>query len=352
MPSDREQLLREYRDYDAKADIVSSFEVFFCEAKELSTTVDYFERFPRCAAPDGREATPDFTVLFTDRTLLVGEISNLAREERSLEALWHQIGRYDTLSEAPSGPRPGGGHLVTDVEATDVLVLVPAGESNAAIDRTNDAIEERRYGYAPRQRPTVMGWSLDVANSRYIFTYDDRSNNPRPRTHGRAPTLTSWLLGEHDTLRCPASRFGPVKIRQRFMNDRPPPLYVATILWLDALPDAARPKIPPVDLQVTAAELAIYLRESYGWADTDAVVGGLSFLQRAGLARPNESGWAIELKEVANSQGEVHAELLRRHLARPGGPVTSADRKEISEREVHQREERERNEQRQGRFQL
>lgn len=296
--------------------------------------------------------TPDFTVLFGDGTLLVGEISNLAREERSLEDLLHQIGRYDTLPQAPSGPLAGGGHTLNDVEAVDVLVLVPDGESNAAIDRISAAIEERRHGYAPHQRPTVMGWSFDVANSRYIFKYDDRSRNPRPRTHGRTPTLTSWLLEQDDTVRCPASRFGPVKVRQRFMNDRPSALYMATILWLDALPATAGPQIPPVDLQVSAAELATYLRASYGWGDTDAVVGGLSFLQRAGLARPNERGRAIELKEVAASLGEVHAELLRRYLARPSGPVTSADRDQSSERVAYEREERERNEQRQESLEL
>ena len=47
-----------------------------------------------------------------------------------------------------------------------------------------------------------MGWRFDHAGSRYIFKYDDRSNNPRPRTHGRDPSLTSWLEGAHDTLKC------------------------------------------------------------------------------------------------------------------------------------------------------
>lgn len=241
MPSDREQLLREYTEYDAKVDIVSCFEVFFCESTTLPATVAHFERFPRHTAPDGREVTPDFTVLFTDDTVLVGEISKLARDERSLERLLHQIGRYDALTQAPSGPRAGGGHTLTDVEAVDVLLLVPDGEANAAIDRIDQAIEERRYGYAPRQRPTVTAWSFDQAGSRYILKYDDRSNNPRPRTHRRQPSLTSWLQGAHDTLHCAAGRFGPVKVRHRFMNDRPPGLYMATILWLDALPAAARP---------------------------------------------------------------------------------------------------------------
>ena len=352
MPSDREQLRREYKEYDAKVDIVSCFEVFFEDSTSLPLTVVHFERFPHYRAPDGRGVTPDFTVLFNDGTLLVGEISNLARDEHSLEDLLHQIGRYDTLSQAPSGLLAGGGHTLTDIEAVDVLVLVPEGESNAAIDRINEAIEEHRYGYAPRQRPTVMGWSFDAAGSRYIFKYDGRSNNPRPRTHGRSPSLTSWLQGSHDTLRCPAGRIGPVKISRRFMNDRPPGLYMATVLWLDALPAVASPRLPPVDLDVTVADLAAYLRVSYRWGDTDAVNSGLAFLQRAGLARPTANGWAIELKEVATSRGEVHAELMRRYLARPTGPVTAADREEAAERIAREQGERERNEQGQSELEL
>jgi hypothetical protein len=349
---DRDQLLREYRDYDAKVDLVSAFEVYFVESELLPNTVAHFERFPRYRAPDGEIVTPDFTVLFEDGTSLVGEISKLAREEGSLEKLLHQIGRYDTLTQAPSGPRAGGGHDLADVEAVDVLVLVPDGESNAAIDRVNQAIEERRFGYAPHQRPTVMGWSFDVAGSRYIFKYDDRSNNPRPRTHGRTPSLTSWLEDNHDTLKCPASRLAPLKIRHRFMNDRPPGLYMATILWLDALPAAASPDVPPVDLAVKPADLAEYLRTSYGWGDVNAVNSGMAFLQRGGLARQTSDGWAVELKEVAPSSGEVHAELLRRHLAKPKGPVTLADRQEAAGRAARDLEERERNEQGQGKLEL
>ncbi len=135
------------------------------------------------------------------------------------------------------------------------------------------------------------------------------------------------------------------------MNDRPPALYMATMLWMDALP-AAMTQVPSVDLEVTAATLAAYLRESYGWGDTNAVNGGLAFLQRGGLARQTAEGWAIELREVATSGQEVHAELLRRYLARPPGPVTAADREEAAHRAARDRAERERNEEDQAEFDL
>jgi hypothetical protein len=110
--------------------------------------------------------------------------------------------------------------------------------------------------------------------------------------------------------------------------------------------------VPPVDLEVQAADLAAYLRENYGWGDVNAINSGLEFLQRGGLARPTADGWAIELKEVATSHEEVHAELLSRYLARPTGPVTAADREEAAERAARDQHERERNQHGQGALEL
>jgi hypothetical protein len=44
------------------------------------------------------------------------------------------------------------------------------------------------------------------------------------------------------------------------------------------------------------------------------------------------------------SNTEVHAELRRRYLARPSGPVTAIDRAELAQRAARDRAERERNE--------
>ncbi len=339
MSGDREQILREYRGYDARVDIVSCFEVFFTLSTSLPGTVAHFERFPRYAARDGTEVTPDFTVLFNDSTLLVGEISHLARNDESLEDLLGQIGRYDALNAAPSARRAGGGHELAAVTDADVLVVIPDADANAACDRIDAAIEARRWNYNPTQRPTVMAWSFDPPNSRYVFKYDDRSNNPRPRTHGRDPSITTWLRENSDTLRCSGDHFNRVKITQRFMNDRPPPLYMATILWLTALPAAAEPAVAPVDVSVTPARLAQWLRANVGWGDADAVRAGLDFLSRAGLAREKRDNWVVALTTIGRSHDEVHEELLRRYLSKPAGPVTLQDRaeqKELDERRADQ----------------
>jgi hypothetical protein len=337
-PDGHEHLIREYRDYDARCDVVSCFEVYFTEARQMAETVSHFERFPRFDAPDGERVTPDFTTLFSDGTMLVGEIARLARREESLEALLRQIGRYETLTEGPSGARAAGGHHVAAVEAVDVLLLVPSGDANAVRDRINEAVSDERYGYAPATRPSVLGYNYDDASGRYVFTFDDRAGNPRPRGHGREPSIESWLLGHHDTLTCPSDRFSRITAVKRFMNDRPPAFYTATLLWLDALPALARPDVPPVDVIATPAQIAQWLRRNYGWGDARAVRGALDFLQRAGLARQRQDDWVVALKPIAGSHEEVRRELADRYLAKPRGPVTASDRRAREDRLERERE--------------
>ncbi len=122
---DREDLIRQHRAYDVRCDAVSCFEVFFRGSTSMTPTVAHFERFPYFAGADDQGATPDFTVFFRDGSLLVGEISNLARQR---ESLLHQLGRYHRLQQGPSAPRAGGGHDLAPVSEVDVVLLIPNAE--------------------------------------------------------------------------------------------------------------------------------------------------------------------------------------------------------------------------------
>lgn len=336
---DREDLIREHRAYDARCDAVSCFEVFFRGLTSMTPTVAHFERFPCFAGADGQDATPDFTVFFRDGSLLVGEISNLARQPKSLESLLHQLGRYHRLEHGPSAPRTGGGHDLAPVSEVDVMVLIPNAEANFARDRINAAIQDAEHDYDPENRPTVLGYAYEDVSGRFVFTYDDRADNPRPRAHGREPSLASWLEGQSDTLFCASRHFAPVTVARRFMNDRPPPSYAATVLWLEILPALADE--PQSDLEVTPAEVAEWMRRTYGWGKASIAQEGLEFLARANLARQRERDWVVALKEIASGREEVRRELVDRYLARPRGPVTAADRREQSERRQRNREQSE-----------
>lgn len=332
MPAEREQLLRDYRAYDRAVDIVSVFEVYFTAVAEMAATVRHFERFPRYDGPDGEPVTPDFSVFFNDDTMLVGELSRLALPEESRNELTTQIGRYDQLREGPCGGMKGGGHHLCPVKAVDVLLLMPDDVANAACDRIAGAIEDKNHPYFPSRRPSILAWSFDPDSGAYTFKYDDRAGNPRPPARDRSPGLEEWLKTNADTLRGMPEHFLPIKTARRFMNDRAPAIYMATILWLEVLPRLA-PGIPPVDIDIKAAEVADWIRTNLGGGDADMVARACEFLVRAGLAVPRQDGWRIGLMEIASSQEDVHQELVRRYLSKPAGPATKAAREKLREAE-------------------
>jgi hypothetical protein len=324
-PVDAPDYLAEYRAYDRVCGVVSAWEIFFTKGTGLRDTVEHFERFPSLEASDGSSATPDFTVLFNDSTLLVGEIANLARDDGSLKSLLKQIGRYDSLEYGPTVGRAGGGHPGVTVTTVDVIVLTPVRTMNAMCDRINAAIAETRWGYTPRRRPCVIGYSFD--ENSYAFHFSERAGNIKPRGHNREPCIATWLSENSDTLSCPADQFARHAASWRVMNDRPPAPYIAVLLWQDllaALRTSDEGKTE--ELFVTASGLADSMRRAYGWGDTDAVRQGLEFLQQARLARRRSSDWRVFHKPIARtSETEVRDELIRRAQRQPGGRAATPE---------------------------
>lgn len=336
--SEAELLHSDYGRYDACVDIVSAAEVWFTKAGGLRDTVAHFERYPTITHGDGGEATPDFTVLFHDRTAYVGELTNLSLEQSSLDSLCHQIGRYDALDQVPGS----GGRLV-EVSAVDVLVFVPQGEANAAVARLVEAMKDPDHPYAPDSLPTIFGWSLEQGRDRYIFSLARGDENLRPRGHGREHSLEKWMSStlNPDTLTGMPEHFSPIKIQKRFMNDPTPALYLATLLWGVVFPTISGGQ---GDISTTAAGLAEQLRKDYGRGRANEVERALDLLRHAGLAqREGSTGWVIAHQPINRHQEDLAATLIDRFKSRPAGPVTFA----AKERARAARHEREANQARQ-----
>jgi len=127
------------------------------------------------------------------------------------------------------------------------------------------------------------------------------------------------------------------------MNDRPPAVYTATLLWLDVLPAMAAPAVAPTDVIVTPALIAQWLRVNYGWGDAKAARRALEFLSRAGLARERSEDWIVGLKTIATKKEEVRRELADRYLSKPKGPATVRDQQEADVLQKKHQQEREEN---------
>jgi hypothetical protein len=319
--SDADRLHADYKRYDACVDIVSAAEVWFTVADDIRTTVAHFERFPSIRHPDGALATPDFTVLFEDCTAYVGELSNLARNPASLDSLCHQLGRYDSLTDVQ-----GSTGKKVAVSAVDVILFVPQGEANAAVARIAEAMEDPGHPYSPSRFPTVFGWSFERERTRYVFSLARGEVNQRPRGHGRAHSLEKWMSGgsNPDTLTGMPRHFERFKIASRFMNDSPPALYMAMLLWSDVFP---RMSGGEGDISTSAAEVGVRLQADYGHGRASDVEPALELLRVAGLARRSgDSGWRIVHQPITHHDEDVAETLLSRFKSRPSGPVTFAEK--------------------------
>jgi hypothetical protein len=314
-----EELLQEYYAYDRLVDIVAVAEVWFTKSRGIGPTVQWFERFPRYLHEDGDEVTPEFTVLFADGTALVGEHSSLGLGDESLDELCRQIGRYATLRRVPSAPRRADGtQPLADVSDVDVVLFMPHRVANAGAGRLNAAMEDVEHFYDPPTRPSVIGWSYDDGENSYTFTRSATANNQRPRDHGRDVGLGSWLEGSYDTLRGVPRQFAPFKVRGRFMNDAPPPLYTATVLWAETFKDMLRAegKVPPHDIETSPDAIAAFMRAQYGFGSASVARQALQFLKTSGLATESGRGWIVRYRELRRTDRETVEALVTKYLAK------------------------------------
>lgn len=314
--TETQRLAREYANYDSSVEIVSSAEVWFTLQKEMAETVRHFDRYPLIPHPDGNEATPECTVLFTDNTAIVGEVSSVALEAGSFERLWHQIKRYSELSQIPAGG--GKFEVVTEV---DVVAFIP----DRAAQRTCDLIEEKREKEENPPHVSVLAYSHEADTGAYTFMRIQRANNPRPRGHGRKPSLESWLADKKnaDTLRGKPDKFGPIKARRRFVNDATATLYLGVVLWSQVFPEIAGGE---KDIKTTAEEIADELRKKFGRGKVAEVRAALDLLKRAKLAVEAPDHWVIDFREIGTAREPVQDVLLHRLESPPRGPITHAAR--------------------------
>lgn len=314
--TETQRLAREYAVYDRCVEIVCSAEFWFTHSDEMAKTVRHFERYPSAPHPDGNRATPDFTVLFTDSTALVGEISSVARERHSFDRLWHQLRRYGSLEQIP-GPS-GGSEAVTEV---DVVAFIP----DRAVQKTCDLIDAKRTTEDDPPHVSVLTYSHEADKGDYTFMRIERANNPRPRGHGRVPSLESWLADPEnaDTLRGKPEWFGPVKASQRFCNDPMAELYLAVVLWSQVFAEMAGGER---DIRTSAEEIAQELRTRFRRGKIDEVRAALNLLKRARLAVEGRDCWIIDFREIGAPREPVQDVILHRLESPPRGPITHAER--------------------------
>lgn len=316
-----QELLDDFDIYDQYVDVVSAFEWLLTQTSELPPTVRHFERYPRVPGPNGTALTPDFTVLFTDGTSLIGEIAKIALHPNSVEKACSQIGKYAAVTEIPSNPRG----LSAKVDSPDVLLLVPADVGLAAVQRI---IKERfldpTHEYKPPRAPAIAQYSRTVNrdDSKYTFQHiPDPANGLLPSTP--AATVGNLLS---TGLNVPAKHFKNNKAARKFMNDPIKPLYLATHMWTATLPTQFGPA-GNHDVEVDLQDLVTTLRAQFGTGRTAEVRAALNLLWQAGLAVDNRDGtWTVSRRALRlRGERDIHRIIARRATSNAKPVVTPRD---------------------------
>lgn len=314
-----EELLSQHRLYDQYVDVVSAFEWLFTETRDMPQTVEYFERFPTIQAKDGNLATPDFSVIFTDGSGLVGEIARIALHENSVENLCSQIGRYDSLSVLP-----GANGAIMPVSHVDVLLLVPLELGTDVVRRVlTERYENPDHPNKPGHPPCVIQYVPQP--DKYVFQRRADANNGKLREGLRVPGLGSWL--SRGDFKPPASEFAHVKSSRPFINDPVAPLYLACQLWtkvfstLTAGIDAVGDYKP---LLISVQGLADELEAKYGRVDRNAIREAMDIPVASRCAETlAKDSWRIAWGDLAHKGGEEVGEVLARRSSKPPakGPI-------------------------------
>ena len=316
---DPEELLRDHRLYDQYVDVVSAFEWLYTDTNEMPETVLHFERFPRIDAEDGSPATPDLSVVFTDRTGLVGEIARIALHDGSVDDLCHQIGRYDKLTRLP-GPNGSDVH----VAHVDVMLLVPLDIGTDVVRRVIvERLGSLEHPYKPGHPPCIVQFVAQP--DRYVFQRRPDPGNGNLRDGDRAPGLGDWLA--RGDFKPPATGFAPVKAQRPFMNDPVAPLYLACQLWTKVFPTLTA-RTPAVGdykpLVVTVDELATDVKAMYGPVARSALRNAMGLLASSRCAQQlGADRWQVAWGDLSHRGGEDVGEVLARRTQRPPakGPI-------------------------------
>jgi len=310
----REQrLLAEFDTYDAHCDVVSALEWLFTDpsVKDLPGTVVHFERFPRVHRPDGSFVTPDFTVLFNDRSGIVGEVASIGLHDNSVDKLCRQIRKYADLEVLP-----GPGRTPQEVDHLDVMQIVPARVGNTAVQRIIvERMNDPAHEYAPPKSPVIVQYSRDQGT--YTLQRNQSPNNGALFTSKRTPNIAAYLDSD---LSIPPDKFVPVKTRRAFINDPVPALYLATHLLIRTWPTMYGAGAGEVEIEVEATVAT--LREEYGTGRMQEVRAALHLLGSVGLAAEGDKGnWVVTRRLLGRSgERDVH-KIIAQRSARPARPL-------------------------------
>lgn len=311
--SERAELLRAYGIYDTSNDIVSAFEALFTTQADFASRVVHFERFPKIRVSAQAELTPDFTVVFEGGYGLVGEIKNLPLSDDGVDDSCDQIGKYLDFIELPG---PSG--VLVPVSVVDVMLVVPHGDSNRAVDRI--IVDRFRSEAHPAHRPEPSTVPIIVGHTRTAANYAFVRNRDPNNGEIRDAVLDNFI--NVNGFKAVNAFWTPTKVNNRFMNDPTPPLYMATVIATGVIPVLLGGQ---QELVVDLTAIHSHVETLFGRASLRDVRKGMDLLSRSGHATAGADGnYTIRRPRLTGRQ-ELHEQIAERATSpTTGGRISRA----------------------------
>lgn len=286
-PLDPDALLRDFKIYDRAVDIVSAYHWLFTATRDMPRAVRHFERYPKVIHPDGKEATPDFTVLFNDGRAIVAEIANISLRHESVDSLCHQLGRYDSITGVPG---PGG--KTVPARVVDVMFLTPVETGVDAAKRVfADRLDNDGHPFSPARRPVLVQFA--AGPDRYTFQFW-----PDPSVNGAFAPADDMDFNDFPQLNIKPDQFVENKARYGLMNDPVKPLYLATRLWAQVFPTMFWVALNKNEFTADASAIKAAVQSMYGRGRTNDVKSAMGLLVAAGMATVEGHTWRVPRRKI------------------------------------------------------
>ena len=223
-----QKLRDDYTRYNQYVDIVACWESFL--SNEFGSNASFkFLRFPPSHFTDsGKECNPDFCVIINENYGILFELKRTigGDEDTGFKKTYDQLEKYlEKVSSVSDGTNLP--------ENLDLVYLTSKNHSRRIERKIRNGLD---YKGINSTNLIIIEYGTDQADT--IFTYYFRKVNPNSPDFsdegfdGRNPL--NEVFGEendYEGVQPPTKYFWPYRIICPIMNDDPPPVYLAALLW-------------------------------------------------------------------------------------------------------------------------
>ncbi len=224
-----QKLMDDYTRYNQYVDVVSCWESLL-KAEFDSDQNFNFDRFPNdFHTENGNQFKPDFSVQINEDYGILFEIKRtVGGGEEGYESTIDQLEHYlEEISHISDGSR--------FPENKDVVFLVKENNARRIAIKVREGLEERGVD---TDDLIILYYSSDTIDTIFCYIFkkvDWHSPDFSDECFDDTNPLNGVFGEENDYegIRSSTRRFWPYRSRCPIMNDSPPPVYLASLLWMD-----------------------------------------------------------------------------------------------------------------------